>query len=69
MKQLVDELNEKDKQGKEQLMLEAANSFSNAYAGFSKEDFYSFMAKQYMNNAEMINTNVPGSPTGEEEDK
>lgn len=54
MKQLVNELNERDRQGKEQLLIEAANSFSNAYAGFSKEDFYAFMAKQYLENADMF---------------
>tara|TARA_R110002012_G_scaffold182378_3_gene348766 strand:+ start:38505 stop:41600 length:3096 start_codon:yes stop_codon:yes gene_type:complete len=54
MKRLVDELNERDRQGKEQLLLDAANSFSNAYSGFSKEDFYSFMADQYRTSSGLL---------------
>ena len=54
MQRLVDELNERDRQGKEQLLIEAANSFSNAYSGFAKEDFYAFMAEQYLKNADLL---------------
>ena len=61
MKRLVDELNERDRQGKEQLLIEAANSFSNAYSGFSKEEFYSFMANQYVENADLLAINTPKS--------
>ena len=54
MKRLVDELNERDRQGKEQLLIEAANSFSNAYSGFSKEEFYAFMANQYRQSSGLL---------------
>ena len=64
MKSLVDELNERDRQGKEQLLIEAANSFSNAYSGFAKEDFYSFMANQYLENADLLAINTPKSAGG-----
>ena len=64
MKRLVDELNEKDKQGKEQLLLEAANSFSNAYSGFSKEEFYAFMGDQYLKNADILALNTPNTAGG-----
>ena len=47
MKQLVEELNEKDLQGKEQLALEAANSFAKTYQGLRKEDFMKFLAEEY----------------------
>jgi len=68
MKQLVNELNERDRQGKEQLLIEAANSFSNAYAGFSKEDFYAFMAKQYLENADMFEK-TPSTAGGSDDGK
>ena len=64
MKRLVDELNERDRQGKEQLLIEAANSFSNAYSGFAKEDFYSFMANQYLENADLLAIDTPKSAGG-----
>ena len=58
MTQLIDELNERDRQGKEQLMLEAANSFSNAYSGFAKEEFYAFLAKEYQLAGGLLNNEL-----------
>jgi hypothetical protein len=46
MRQVIEELNEKDRQGREQLLLEAANSFSKSMQSFRREDFLAFMGEE-----------------------
>jgi murein L,D-transpeptidase YcbB/YkuD len=46
MRQVIDEFNEKDRQGREQLLLEAANSFSKSMQSFRREDFLAFMGEE-----------------------
>ena len=69
IKQLVEELNEKDLQGKEQLALEAANSFAKTYQGLRKESFMKFIGDEYKVLYGLLGGNdIPGSEEDKEED-
>lgn len=69
IKQLVEELNEKDLQGKEQLALEAANSFAKTYQGLRKESFMKFIGDEYKVLYGLLGGNeLPGLEEDKEED-